>query len=52
MDQLIETFEYVRLHRKNWHGDLNVSVDPLAQKQKNFTQSRSYKSSILQEKKT
>ena len=30
MDQLIETFEYVRLHRKNWHGDSNVSVDPLA----------------------
>ena len=29
MDQLIVTFEYVRLHRKNWHGDSNISVDPL-----------------------
>ena len=30
MDQLIETFEYVRLYRNNRHRDSNVSVDPLA----------------------
>ena len=29
MDQLIETFEYVRLYRNNRHRDSNVSVDPL-----------------------
>ena len=31
MDQLIETFEYVRLNHNNRHTDSNVSVDPLAQ---------------------
>ena len=29
MDQLIKTFEYVRLHRYNRHADSNVWVDPL-----------------------
>ena len=31
MDQLIETFECVRLHRYNRHTDSNVSVDPLGE---------------------